>query len=92
MMAGWLAVFLCSQLSGRFGNSKVGRGLATKLHPHQTNQDHPGRLSNGFAIKWNFRGSGKMKSSCLSFMPPFAVKTTGRECSGEAKNAWKPSI
>jgi len=34
MMAGRLVLFLCRQWSGRFGSSKVGRGLATKLHPH----------------------------------------------------------
>jgi len=32
-MAGRL-VLLCSKWSGRFGSSKVGRGLATKLHPY----------------------------------------------------------
>jgi len=34
VMAGQLVLFLCRQLSGRFGSRKVGRGLATKLHPH----------------------------------------------------------
>jgi len=33
-MAGRLVLFLCSESSGRFGSSKLGRGLATKLHPH----------------------------------------------------------
>jgi len=33
-MAGRLVVFLCRESSGRFGSSKLGRGLATKLHPH----------------------------------------------------------
>jgi len=33
-MAGWLVLVLCRQWSGRFGSSKVGGGLATKLHPH----------------------------------------------------------
>jgi len=33
-MAGRLALFLCREWSGRFRSSKVGRGLATKLHPH----------------------------------------------------------
>jgi len=33
-MTGRLALFLCSQWSGRFGSSKVGRGLAKKLRPH----------------------------------------------------------
>jgi len=32
-MTKWL-VLLCRQSSGRVGSSKVGRGLATKLHPH----------------------------------------------------------
>jgi len=34
MVAGWLVLFLCRQWSGSFGSSKVGRGLANKLHPH----------------------------------------------------------
>jgi len=33
-MAGRLVLLLCRESSGSFGSSKVGRGLATKLHPH----------------------------------------------------------
>jgi len=33
-VAGRLALFLYREWSGSFGSSKVGRGLATKLHPH----------------------------------------------------------
>jgi len=28
------SLFLCREWSGSFGSRKVGRGLATKLHPH----------------------------------------------------------
>jgi len=34
VMAGQLVLFLCRQWSGSFGSRNVGRGLATKLHPH----------------------------------------------------------
>jgi len=34
VMAGRLVLFLCRQSSGSFWSRKVGRGLATKLHPH----------------------------------------------------------
>jgi len=34
VMAGRLVLFLCREWSGSFRSRKVGRGLATKLHPH----------------------------------------------------------
>jgi len=34
VMAGRLVLFLCRRWSESFGSRKVGRGLATKLHPH----------------------------------------------------------
>jgi len=63
-MAGRLVLLLRRQWGGSFGSSKVGRGLATKLHPHlielglyvATEVESNRRKETSEQMEWSARG------------------------------------